>query len=460
MNDDTYRIGDAIQATVTFSAAVTVTGVPQFTLNVGGGPRRADYESGSGSTDLVFSYTVVDGDEATDGVAVEKDEITLNGGTITAGGTAATLTYDAVAADPAHKVDGIRPIFVSAETTADGMRILVTFSEKLKSASPAAFQVFDGSADADRPDVESVPIAENVVTLMLDRAIRSGDSLTLTIGQVAVTDLANNWNPLALNKSITNNVPPPPPGPPQNVVAEAFLGRVTLDWDPPDQEGDSPITHYEYRLQRDTGSFGDWELADHRDFRHVLGADGTSLVFRDKYIRSDETFTYEVRAVSAVGPGAGAASNAIDTAPVPAIRVALTDVRVLEGVGTLAVNAVLESPDGYGPYDQDGQLFVVFESTSGTATAHEDYTGVSGEAAFGPGDFVEGEDGRWLATVGTEVTILDDGYGENDESFTVKIERGASAPHWIVVPSSNNITTITIEDNDELLWSVTAASRR
>ena len=206
-NDDTYRLDDAIKATVTFSAAVTVTGTPQFVLNVGGAPRRADYESGSGSTDLVFSYTVVVGDEDTDGVAVEKDEIALNGGTITAGGTAATRTYDGVAADPTHKVDGIRPIFVSAETTVDGMQILVTFSENLKSASPAAFQVYDGSVDAARPDVESVLFTENVVTLELDRAIVSGVSLTLTIGEGAVHDAANNANPVSLNKPITNNVP-------------------------------------------------------------------------------------------------------------------------------------------------------------------------------------------------------------------------------------------------------------
>ena len=206
-NDDTYRIDDAIEVTVAFSAAVTVTGTPQFALNVGGGLRRADYESGSGSTDLVFSYTVVEGDEATDGVAVEKDEIALNGGTIAAGGTAATLTYGEVAADPAHKVDGIRPIFVSAETTADGTEILVTFSEHLESASPAAFQVYDGSADDVRPDVERVRIVEHVATLMLNRPIRYNDSLTLGIGQGAAWDLANNWNPLALNNPIVNNVP-------------------------------------------------------------------------------------------------------------------------------------------------------------------------------------------------------------------------------------------------------------
>ena len=206
-NDDTYRIDDTIKATVTFSAAVTVTGVPQFVLNVGGGPRRADYESGSGSTDLVFSYTVVEGDEAPDGVAVEKDEIALNGGTIQAGMTDAALSHGAEAANPAHKVDGIRPIFVSADTTVDGMQILVTFSEHLREASPF-FQVFDGSADADRPRVERTPFTENVVTLELDRAIVSGVSLTLTIGEAAVHDLASNANPVSLSNPITNNVPP------------------------------------------------------------------------------------------------------------------------------------------------------------------------------------------------------------------------------------------------------------
>ena len=105
-------------------------------------------------------------------------------------------------------MDGIRPIFVSAETTVDGMQILVMYSEHLREASPAYVQVFDGSADADRPDVESVSIAENVVTLMLDRAIRSGDSLTLTIGLGAAWDLASNYTPQSLNNPIVNNVPP------------------------------------------------------------------------------------------------------------------------------------------------------------------------------------------------------------------------------------------------------------
>ena len=136
--DDTYAIGDAIEATVTFNGAVTVTGTPQMALDVGGAARTADYASGSGSTDLVFRYTVVEGDLDADGVAVEKDEIDLNGGTITAGATAATLTYDAVAADPDHKVDGVRPILENATVEPDGTSIELVFDEPYHLAGGSA----------------------------------------------------------------------------------------------------------------------------------------------------------------------------------------------------------------------------------------------------------------------------------------------------------------------------------
>ena len=57
--------------------------------------------------------------EATDGVAVEAGTIALNGGTIMVGTTDAGLIHGAVAASPAHTVDGVRPTLVSAETTED-----------------------------------------------------------------------------------------------------------------------------------------------------------------------------------------------------------------------------------------------------------------------------------------------------------------------------------------------------
>ena len=468
--DNTYAIGDPIEATLTFAEAVTVTGTPRIALQVGDGTRTADYASGSGSVDLVFSYTVAVGDEDSDGVAVEAGAVALNGGTIMAGATAATLTHQAEAANPAHTVDGVRPTLESATVEHMGVLVQMNFSEDLQAGNPPPASALALTADGSPVAIGMVGLGllDNEFVLDgLDPTILMGQTVVVTYTDPTAGDDAEALQDAAGNDvasfttgsdgvpAVVNNSTVAAPGAPQNVVAEAFTGRVTLDWDAPASDGGSPITHYEYRLQRDTGSFGDWELADHRDFRHVLGADGTSLVFRGIHIRSDETFTYEVRAVSANGPGAAQASNAIHTAPQASMRVEAADVRVSEGAGTVTINAVLEIPDGWGPYDQD--LNNTFTSDQGTALVGEDYVSVAVVFTFAPQDFVEGADGRWSATAGTEVTILDDQLDENDESFTLRLQRGTAVPHWLPNPSSNFRTTITIEDDDELMWSVTAA---
>ena len=92
-----------------FSAAVTVTGTPQLALMIGTDTTpRANYASGSGTTQLQFDYEVVAGDEDTDGIRAIANGLALNGGTITASGTAASLTHS-VASFPGLLVDGSRP---------------------------------------------------------------------------------------------------------------------------------------------------------------------------------------------------------------------------------------------------------------------------------------------------------------------------------------------------------------
>ena len=44
--------------------------------------RRAEYVRGSGTTEVVFSYTLVGGDGAHTTMGVSPDSLTLNGGTI------------------------------------------------------------------------------------------------------------------------------------------------------------------------------------------------------------------------------------------------------------------------------------------------------------------------------------------------------------------------------------------
>ena len=121
---DTYGIGEMILFTVTFDQNVTVTGTPEFEFCLGssstmscsaGMPppalRSAAYVSGSGTTMLVFSYTVVAGDMDDDGIWIgdQSDTLKLDAAdTIegTMGGLTAVLTHAEEGPQTGHKVDG------------------------------------------------------------------------------------------------------------------------------------------------------------------------------------------------------------------------------------------------------------------------------------------------------------------------------------------------------------------
>ena len=104
--DGEYRRGETIEVSVTFSAPVTVTGMPTIGLEVGTVTRPAAYTRNAGPAVLLFSYAVTDADTDTDGIAVPADGILLAGGTIAGAHGVALLGHDAVAADAAHMVDG------------------------------------------------------------------------------------------------------------------------------------------------------------------------------------------------------------------------------------------------------------------------------------------------------------------------------------------------------------------
>ena len=88
--DATYAIGDAIEATLTFTEPVTVDtmgGWPRLPVRIDpGGSRDMEYASGSESAELVFAYTVVEGDLDRNGIWIDRNVLDANGGTIRAGG--------------------------------------------------------------------------------------------------------------------------------------------------------------------------------------------------------------------------------------------------------------------------------------------------------------------------------------------------------------------------------------
>ena len=106
----TYRLGERIQAAVTFTEAVTVTGTPQLGLTIGTRTRQAVYDAiQSKGTLLVFSYYVQATDADADGISIAANALTLNGGTISLASdsaTAASLAHAGVGTDDTRKVDG------------------------------------------------------------------------------------------------------------------------------------------------------------------------------------------------------------------------------------------------------------------------------------------------------------------------------------------------------------------
>jgi large repetitive protein len=130
--------GHGVTLTVTFSAAVTVTGVPTLTLNDGG---VASYVSGSGSTALVFSTTVGSGQNAAS-LAVTSVNLP-SGATIVDGSSNAAGLSVAGLTQTGPMIDTTAPVTpVIANATVVGTTITLTGT----SEANATVTVYNGAA--------------------------------------------------------------------------------------------------------------------------------------------------------------------------------------------------------------------------------------------------------------------------------------------------------------------------
>ncbi|WP_414665060.1 beta strand repeat-containing protein [Horticoccus sp. 23ND18S-11] len=137
----TYVLGQNLDFTVNLSENVTVNtggGTPTLGLTVGVTSRSATYLSGSGTSTLVFRYTVQTGDVDSDGVTVAS-ALTLNSGTISdTAGNNATLTLNSVGSTASVLVDATAPTVASSTVPANGtytsgqnLDLSVTYSENV-----------------------------------------------------------------------------------------------------------------------------------------------------------------------------------------------------------------------------------------------------------------------------------------------------------------------------------------
>ena len=188
-DDRFYDVGDSIRVTLTFSEEVNVTGTPRLKIDLDpadGGERWADYSGGSGTVELAFGYTVVEGDISTDGVAVLRNTLELNGGAIRSA-TAITvedarLGHAGLSHNSTHKVvtpNTAAPLLVSASVT--GTTLTLTFSESLSAAASLANSAFT---------VKKTPQGAPEQTVSLSGSpVIDGATVTLTLASpVIATD--------------------------------------------------------------------------------------------------------------------------------------------------------------------------------------------------------------------------------------------------------------------------------
>jgi len=213
-----YKVGDIIVIEVTFSALVNVTGTPTLTLETGATDRAVNYSSGSGSTVLVFNYTVQSGDTSSDLDYVSTTALALNGGTIkNGGGTDATLTLaspgaaNSLGANKAIVIDTTAPTVNSVNSsTANGLykigsviAITVTFSETVTVSNTPTLTLETGATD----QVASYASGSGSDILVFNYTVQAGDvsadldyvnTSSLALSGGTITDAALNAATLTL----------------------------------------------------------------------------------------------------------------------------------------------------------------------------------------------------------------------------------------------------------------------
>ena len=308
-SDQAYAAEDVIEVTVTFSETVEVTGTPQLRLRVGSSNRTADYLRGTDTEELGFAYEVADGDEDTGGVSIEAGRITLNGGTIEdEADNPAELAHEAVAAQAGHKVDGVRPVFVSAAV--DGSSLTLTYGETLDGGSRPAPGDFTVEVDGAGRSVTGVSVSGSVVTLTLSTAVEHGDTgirVSYTPGTNPIQDAVGNDARGLSNQAVTNTTGAPNTAPEITTVGpftvpenQALVRRLAAR----DDDSGDEVTGWsimggadqsQFSITSDTGVLSFQEAPDYESPTDVVSGDPPSGAGDNEYV-----VTVEVRS------GAGA----------------------------------------------------------------------------------------------------------------------------------------------------------
>lgn len=225
----TYQAGQDIAVILNFTDMVTVIGSPRITLETGSIDRTALYSSGSGSAQLVFTYTVQPGDNNTDLDYISAQALDLNSGSIMdsnsnnavtslpAPGNANSLSFGA-----AIIIDASGPVISSAIISSNNTSVDITFNESAYSTDGSAgaldtddlilvFSANDGTATGANltglitPSGDALSGGETVVRALITVSGKADgrETLTFTIpDNTSVFDALGNASLAATAKTV------------------------------------------------------------------------------------------------------------------------------------------------------------------------------------------------------------------------------------------------------------------
>ena len=199
--DETYRAGDHVEVTVSFSEPVIVTGSPHLVLAVGTETGQAVYDpAASNGAEVAFAYPVAPGNSDDYGISISPSSLHLNSGTIKdAADNDAGLYHNPEADQIGHKVDAVAPELVSAMVNGSTLRLI--YNEGLNIASSPAVGDFSVQVAGTARIVSQVAVRGTTVKLTLASAVSSDEEVTVTYTMGAMpirdapgTDAANLEN--------------------------------------------------------------------------------------------------------------------------------------------------------------------------------------------------------------------------------------------------------------------------
>ncbi len=187
--DGYYREAGQLEFAVNFSENVLVVGTPYIPVTIGSTVRMAQYSTGLGTNQLVFSYTVQAGEVDMDGVALGTT-IHLNGGTIRdAAQNNAVLALQSIAPTNHVLVNAVHPtVTLSTAMTLVNtpFSVAATFSEAV-----TGFSITDiGASNATISNLQTV----NNITYSFLVTPTDGGLVQLSLSENVAVNIAANGN--------------------------------------------------------------------------------------------------------------------------------------------------------------------------------------------------------------------------------------------------------------------------